>query len=388
VASYIYGGKRPYGLDWTLGVQHVFHNNYTVEARYIGTRGIHLWNQTRLNIFPQVSANNYIPTFFSMPSAATFASLTKTLANVKSYITPGGTAAEPTNDLAIYGSEANIVGYAPQASSTYHGLALQLTRRFSNGLSYIAAYTWSHLEDDATATNFSTYLTPRRAQDFQDLIADWSNSALDRRQRFTFTPIYEFRPFRNGNWMMKNVIGNWNISGTYTYESPEYATVQSNVDSNLNGDSAGDRAIINPAGQANVGSGVTGYNSLGQVATSSGSIVAYVANNSNSRYVVAGSGALANGGRNTFPLHPIDNIDLTLKKRFNFTERWSLDFGVQAYNVFNHPQFTGGFSNDVGVNGFTGARNDLVPSDPLFGRFDQFYTSNSRVVQLFAHITF
>lgn len=91
---------------------------------------------------------------------------------------------------------------------------------------------------------------------------------------------------------MKNIVGNWNISGTYTYESPEYATVQSNLDSNLNGDSAGDTVIVNPAGAANVDSDVTGYNALGQVATSSGSIVAYVANNPNARYVVAGSGAI------------------------------------------------------------------------------------------------
>jgi len=388
VSSYTYGGKRPYGLTWTGGVQHVFKNNYTFELRYVGTRGVHLWNQTRQNIFALVSPNNYIPTFTSMPSAATFASLTKTLADVKSYIVPGGTAAEHTNDLAGYGSDANIVGYSPQASSFYNGLAAQLNRRYSNGLSYIVAYTWSHLEDDATATNFSTYLTPRRAQDFQDLKADWSSSALDRRQRFTLTPIYEFRPFKDGNWLMKNVIGNWNISGTYTFESPEYATVQSGVDSNLNGDSAGDRVIINAAGQANVGTGVTGYNALGQVASSSGTIVAYVANSASARYVVAGSGALANSGRNTFPLHRINNIDMALKKRFSFTERYALDFGAQIYNVFNHAQFTGGNVDDVATNGFTGARNALVPGDPLFGRFDQFYSSNSRTLQVFAHITF
>jgi hypothetical protein len=388
VASYTYGGKRPYGLDWTLGVQHVFKHNYTFEARYVGTRGVHLWNQTRSNIFPLVSPSNYIPTFVSMPSAATFASLTKTLADVKSYIVPGGTAAEHTNELASSGSEASIVGYSPQASSTYHGLATQLNRRFANGLTFIAAYTWSHLEDDATATNFSTYLSPRRAQDFQNLKADWASSALDRRQRFTLTPVYEFRPFKNSNWLMKNIVGNWNIAGTYTFESPEYATVQSNVDSNLNGDSAGDRTIINTAGAANVGSGVTGYNALGQVATTSGSIVAYVANNSNARYIVAGSGALANAGRNTFPLHRINNIDMSLKKRFTFMERYSLELGAQAYNVFNHPQFTGGYTNDVQTNGYINARNDLVPSDPLFGRFDQFYSDNSRNVQVFGRITF
>jgi hypothetical protein len=187
---------------------------------------------------------------------------------------------------------------------------------------------------------------------------------------------------------MKNVIGNWNISGTYTYESPELATVQSGLDSNLNGDSAGDRSIINPSGAANVGTGVTGYNAAGQVATSSGTIVAYVANNPNARYVTAGSGALANGGRNTFPLFPTNNIDLGVKKRLSFRERYSFDIGAQMINIFNHPQWTGGSVSDVATQAFTGARNDLMPSDQLFGRFDQFYSSNSRTVQVFAHIVF
>jgi len=46
----------------------------------------------------------------------------------------------------------------------------------------------------------------------------------------------------NDNWMMRNIIGNFTLSGTYTYESPQFATVQSGLDSNMNGDSAGDRA--------------------------------------------------------------------------------------------------------------------------------------------------
>jgi len=388
VASYTFGKNRPYGLTWTTGVQRVFKKDYTLEVRYVGTRGVHLWNQSRLNIFPRVSANNYIPTFFTMPSAATFASLTKSLADVKSYIVPGGTADLPYNNLAVYGSQANITAYAPQAVSSYNGLAVQLNKRYSNGLSFIAAYTWSHLLDDATATNFSTYLTPRRAQDFQDLRSEWASSPLDHRQRFTFTPIYDWQPFKNSNWFMKNLVGNWLVSGTYTYETPLYATVQSGLDSNLNSDSAGDRAIINPAGNANVGSGVTGYNSAGQPTTSASQIVAYVADNSNARYVVAASGALANGGRNTLPLKPTNNIDAALRKRFDITERIHFDIGAQFYNVFNHAQYTGGYLSDVSANSFIGARNDLIPGDPLFGRFDQFYSSNSRQLQLVAHFTF
>ena len=389
IGSYIYSGKRPYALTWTLGIQHEFKHNYTLEVRYVGTKGVDLWTQTRQNVVPQVNPSNYIPTYFSMPSAATLASLSRTLGQVKSYVVPGGTAKQPYNDLAALGFTNNLVGYSPTAYSAYNGLAVQLTRRYSNGFSYIASYTWSHLIDNATATNFSTYLTPRRSQDFQNYAADKSASALDRRHRFTFSPVYDFRPFRSRSWFMKNVVGNWSFSGTYTYQSPEYATAQSNVDSNLNNDSAGDRSIINPAGNASVGSGVTGYNAQGQaVAAGSASIVAYVANNPNARYVVAGVGALANAGRNTFPLKPTDNIDLGVAKRFNFTERIRLEFGGQFFNVLNHAQYTGGYLSDVAYSQQITSRSDLVPSSPLFGRFDQFYSSNSRFGQLFARINF
>ncbi len=400
VTNYTFGGKRPYGLTWTLGVQRVFKKDYTIEVRYVGTKGVHLWNQTRLNIAPQVNAGNYIPTYISMPAAATFASLGRTLGQVESYVVPGGTVDNPYNSLAVYGSHGNITAYAPQAYSSYNGLALQLNKRFSNNFSYILAYTWSHMLDNATATNFSTYLTPRRAQDFQNLAAEWASSALDHRQRFTFTPIYDWKPFKSRRWFMKNMLGNWNVSGTYTYETPEYATVQSNIDSNLNNDSAGDRAIVNPAGSGTVGTDTTGYNALGQavcLGSQSGSgacpnantIVAYVANNPNARYVVAGIGALANGGRNTFPLKPTNNIDASLRKQFDFGERLHFNIGSQFLNLFNHPQFTGGYINDVSLNPNSAiARNELVPSDPLFGRFDQFYTSNSRQIQVFAKFTF
>jgi Carboxypeptidase regulatory-like domain len=398
--NYTFGGKRPYALTWTIGVQRAFKKDYTLEVRYVGTKGVHLWNQTRLNIAPLVSANNFIPTFFSMPSASTLASLSKNLGDVESYIVPGGTPDNPFNTLANYGSTQNLTAYAPQAYSAYNGLAVQLNKRFSNNFSYILAYTWSHLLDDATATNFSTYLTPRRAQDFQDLSSEWASSALDHRHRFTFTPVYDWKPFRDKNWFLKNIVGNWTISGTYTYESPEFATVQSGIDSNLNNDSAGDRAIINPAGAAKAGTDVTGYNAQGQAVClgslsgsaacpNAGSIVAYVANNPNARYVLAGTGALANSGRNTFPLKPTNNIDAALTKRFNFGERVHFNIGGQFLNLLNHPQYTGGYVNDVSLNPSAAiARNELVPGDPLFGRFDLFYTSNSRQIQVFGKFTF
>ena len=113
-----------------------------------------------------------------------------------------------------------------------------------------AAYTYSRTIDNSTADFFSTSLTPRRPQDFQNWDAERSVSPLSRTHRFTLAAVYDLPYFKHGNWLMRNIVGNWGFSPVYTYESPQWATVQSAVDSNLNGDSAGDRAIFN--------SGVTG----------------------------------------------------------------------------------------------------------------------------------
>ncbi len=315
IASYTFDQHRPYALNGTIGVQRLIGKDYTIEARYVYTKGVHLWNQTRLNIVSPVTATNNLPTYLTTPTAAQLAADTLTLGALKSTVVPGGTAALPYNNLAIYGFQQALVGYHPWGNSRYNGLAVQVNKRYSKSFSYIAAYTWSHNFDDSTATNFSTILSPRRAQDFQNQRAEWASSALDRRHRLTLTPIYDFKPFQSGSWLLKNIVGNWNISGTYTFQSPEYATVQSGVDSNLNNDSAGDRAIVNPAGAANVGSGVNPINAAGQiVAAGSPTIVAYVAKNPNARYIQAGAGAFANGGRNTFPLDHTNNFDAALMK--------------------------------------------------------------------------
>ena len=60
------------------------------------------------------------------------------------------------------------------------------------------------------------------------------------------------------------------FSGTYIAESPHAGDGRrAGLDSNLNGDSAGDRVIVNPAGDANIGSGVT------PLTNSAGAAVAY-----------------------------------------------------------------------------------------------------------------
>ena len=66
------------------------------------------------------------------------------------------------------GFGAGLVGFNPVGDSRYNGLAVQMTKRYSKNFSYQLAYTYSHAQDDSTATLFSTYFTPRRGQDFAE----------------------------------------------------------------------------------------------------------------------------------------------------------------------------------------------------------------------------
>lgn len=390
ISSYTWNQTRPYALTGTLGAQRLLGKDYVIEARYVFTKGVHLWNQTRLNIVSPVTPTNSLPTYFTTPTAAQLDSDKLTLGAVESTIVPGGTATLPYNNLAVYGFKNALSGYEPWGNSEYNGLAIQINKRYSKNFSYTAAYTWSHALDDSTATNFTTILSPRRDQDFQDLRAEWASSALDRRHRLTFSSFYDFNPFPTSNWFMKKVVGDWNASGTYTFQSPEYATVQDGVDANLNGDATGDRTIVNPAGAAYVGTAVNAVNGAGQVVSvGSASIVAYVAVNPNARYVTAGSGALANGGRNTFPMSRTNNIDASLTKKIRIRDRAGFQIGAQFFNLFNHSQFTGGYLSDVTpYNSAAINRNVFVASSSSFGEIRQFFPSNSRVLNVVVRFTF
>jgi hypothetical protein len=383
-SGYVPDQKRPKSIQWTLGVQHVFHNDYTLESRYMGTRGTNLTVQDRLNIQDVVNPSNELPLYFSAPSQATLNGLTNTLGALSSALSAGG------NIIPAYlnnGFTSNIVGFMPYGNSNYQGWANQLTRRFTNGLQFIASYTWSHNIDNSTADVFSTYTTPRRPENFQDINGDKSDSALDHRQRFSYQVIYDV-PFlkHSTSWFMRNIVGDWEIAPVYQYQVGTWVTVQSGIDSNMNGDSAGDRTMINPAGTANVGSGATA------LTNSAGQTVAYLANNPDARYVVAPKGVLPDAGRNTMQVNPIDDVDLTVAKYFGVgkEDRFKLRLEGRFFNVLNHPQYVAGNISDVGSVGFTGTavHNSLIPSTSLFGDWSQVFSSNPRSIQVSLKLTF
>ncbi|MDX1984642.1 MAG: carboxypeptidase regulatory-like domain-containing protein, partial [Bryobacteraceae bacterium] len=392
-AAYIPDQVRPYSLQWTLGVQHTFHSDYTFEVRYLGTRGVHLPMQMQLNrqalvTSPETAA---LPTFLQAPSQQTIDGLTTSLADVMRF---------NVNTLASQGFFAPMTSFTPQGNSSYHGMGIQLNRRFSKGLQVATGYTWSHNIDDSATVVASTLINPRRPQDFQNLRNERGDSALDRRHRLSVSCLYETPRLGTRNWLARNVAGNWVLSGAYIAETGGWATALSGVDSNVNGDNAADRVIVNPGGSANVGSGVralcTGSGPCNpNVPADRARVVGWVAENPNARYITAGNGAYATAGRNTLRLPGINNFDLAVAKRFSLDEVKVIEFRAEAYNAFNHAQYTPGYINAVNwrarvngsditmlIPGGVGASNAASVANPAFLRPDLAFQSNSRTMQL------
>jgi len=153
------------------------------------------------------------------------------------------------------------------------------------------------------------------------------------------------------------------LGGSYLFQLGQPVTIISGVDSNGNGDSAGDRAILNPNGTEGVGSLVQRVCSNGSggftvtanstAGCAAAKTVGYVAANSNAKYIQASLGAVSNLGRNTFNSPHINIWNMGLQRSVKFTERVEIKFRAEAIDVFNHPDFAlgnlsvlGGTSNN------------------------------------------
>lgn len=331
----------PYSLAFNVSYQRELSRSMAIEFRYLHTSGYKLPIQVRLNggIVP---GNLGLPTFFAQPSAAQLAGLTKTLGDIN---------AQRRLALAQYGFAGNVTEHSPIGHSNYDGGSVTLTRRFSNNLSFTAAYTFSKTIDDSTNELNSSAINPRRSQDAFDIKNERGLSALDVPHRFVTSFLYDvpfFNKSRNG--FARAFLGGWQINGIFQAQSGQPFTPLSGVDSNRNGDSAGDRTILNSGGIPGTGSAVRAINAAGQTVTSgSASTVAYVAINPNAQYIQAGLGAIATAGRNTLRSRGFSRTDMSLLKNFRFGETMNVQFGAEIFDVFNHRPVTIGIYNPQAI---------------------------------------
>lgn len=332
-SSFIVDQVTPYSISWALSYQRQIFRDLGIEVRYLHNNVRKLPVQVRLNSARVNESDLSVPTFFAQPTPSQLAGL-PTLADI---INNSPTAL--VGDLEQHGFAGTVTAFPNVGKSQYDGASVSLTKRFTRGLGFTAAYTLSKTLDDSTNELNSSALNPRRPQNGFDIADEWSLSALDIPHRFVMSVNYEL-PFFNksGNAFARAALGGWSVNGIFQAQSGQPITVLSGIDSNLNGDSAGDRTILNPNGTPGTASGVTAINRAGQpVELGDDSTVAYVADNPNARYIQAGYGARATAGRNTFRTRGFNTTDLVLLKntRFGTDGRFNFKIGAEIVDLFN-----------------------------------------------------
>ena len=174
----------------------------------------------------------------------------------------------------------------------------------------------------------------------------------------------------------------------------------SGINSNLNGDTASaiDRTIVNNGGDRNKASLTHAVysNNPALVAlctppatTCAADTVGYVATtNPNAYYIQANSGTLPTASRNTLPIRPIDNIDVTALKRISFKERYSFEVDATALNVLNHAQYIPGSIDTVNLRSTANVYAFNSVTNANFNNAPKNYSNNSRNLLLTAKIRF
>jgi len=210
------------------------------------------------------------------------------------------------------------------ASSIYHALQANITKRISSGFTFQAAYTWAHAID-----NSSDPLTPAVGdQEFPrnslDLAAERGNSDFDVRQRLVLNYLWAI-PLGRGHQHLsegfsEKMLGGWEVSGVTTFSSGLPFDILTAADTAHTGQPQ--RPDYNPAAtpvSINMRRTQTGPN-LGLFSD-------------------APFGSAGNLGRNHFYGPGVNNWDMVLRKTLNLSERINLQFRCETYNVFNRVQF-------------------------------------------------
>ena len=342
-ANIMADAAAPKVFTWSLSVQREIMKKTSLEVRYLGTRALELPVQLQLNsISPFERGAQPLPTYFNQTDIpanvpATAPNLGQFLAlRARRYAADGFTGGVITEEAAV-------------GSSSYHGGAVELLHRFSSGLMLRANYTFAKTMDNSTNDLNTSAVNPRRPQDSYNLRNEWARSALDVTHKVALTWVYDLPSPNWSNRFARGAASGWEWTGSYLFQSGQPVTIQSGVDSNGNLDAAGDRAILNSAGAQGVGSTVsrvcrdpaTGATSVNN-ACATGNTVGYVANTPNARYIQAGAGAVPNLGRNTFNSPYFNVWNMSILKNQKLTERFRLQMRVDAYDVFNHPNYTFG----------------------------------------------
>jgi hypothetical protein len=295
--------QPPTNTAFSAGVQQQLGTRTVVDVSYSGSEGAHLTSAFNINQ--------------TTPKATAAA----------------GLAARP------YAAYSTVTYQRSNLHSSYNALYAKMEERFSNGLTFLFAYTWAKALDNNG--------TP---QDLYNLAAEKGASNSDVRHRFAATPVYKL-PFGKNRQFLNHGVGSmlaggWELAGTIQLQTGNHltATLGSNVSNN--GKTTGDRP--NLSGDANAGPKNVNSTWFNTTAFSAPAAATY-----------------GNERRGTIVGPAYNNVDLNVSRRFTLPRDASLQFRAEFFNLFNHPNW-GLPATTFGTSSFGTITSALDPRSSQF----------------------
>jgi hypothetical protein len=312
--------KTPETLQWNLDVQRQLPSNILIDLAYVGTRGLYLTSDQELDTLN--------PTYLSLGTG-----LQSLVANPFASLITSGTLAQPTvaqQQLLLPYPQFTSVDEVNSTwgNSIYHSMQLKLDKHTTHGVDFLAAYTIAKLISNVRAQEAPTgSVAATNVQNWYDLAAERSLSEYDVPQALVLSSVAQLpfgqgmRFFTDTGGLVSRLISGWRATGVLTEESgyPLALTVP------VTG--GGDR----PNG-TNINANLPSSRPIGQKVlewfnTKAFTIPAPFTFGNVSRTLpnVRGPG--------------MNNLDFSLIKETQISERFGLEFRAEAFNLLNTPHF-------------------------------------------------
>jgi hypothetical protein len=372
--------KTPQMQQYNVDVQYELFKDYLLEVGYVGSHGSNLFRQVGINQAP------LIPTGGSYTNPVTGAVLTTN--------TPANAALRsPFQGATINGFFQN----QSTATSDYNSLQVSLTKRFSNNLQFLAAYTLAKSEDNASGQGGGAgtggVVNPGGVGETSGILgnqldpeANRGRSDFDRKHRFVFSALYEVPTpkFAAESKAGRLLLGNWQLGAIVTSMSGLPIDIVDTGAGSFYGLSGGSAAMARPnlVGDpfANVPAGYY-FNPLAfaRPVVAAGALIP----SSNGAATAGAVGTdIGNVSRNLLRGPHQNNIDFSIIKRFKVTEGTNLEFRAEFFNLINQVNFANPISdlNAVPAAAFN-ADGTIKPGQA--GRFGQIISAsnNPRLMQ-------
>lgn len=329
-----------YVLQWNGSVQKSFGQSTSLEVGYIGSRGFHLQRAHLIN--------NTLPGPGPLGPRRPFKTLTFVPGTV---LTPSSTTADVQSQTFPV-STINLLENTAQ--SWYDAGFVNMRRRYSHGLSFLANYTLAK-----NLTNAPDFRSPMDEstipQDNRNLNLE-KGPGCDVRHRFALSSVYDIPAFRRQGWVHL-ITQDWHLSTIYQVQSGMPFTISVFGDTANSGTVLGENPIrANVTGQPLFGPGThTASEWFNPAAFGAPPAFTY-----------------GNAGRNSVYGPPMQALDFALARAFRISERTDFQFRAEAFNALNK------------VN--LGTPNRFV-NTPQFGTITMAMTPG-REIQLSARVSF